>query len=324
MKKIRNKIIAIFSIFILSVILIGCTNRDNEIVIGQGDWDSVTFHDEVVKFIIEEGYDTNVRIVPADTAILVTSLISGDVDLTTELWTDNIATYEDDIANGHYKSLSTNFDDNQQGLYVPTYLVEGSDVLAPNLKTVEDLKDYAHLFEDPEGGDKGILYGGPEGWSATKFLKNKFTEYGLDEHYTFKTIDSNATLSATLASAYEKQEPWVGYNWEPTWIMGIYDMTLLEDSPYSEENFEKGIGSFPTVDVTVAVTKGFEKRFPEITEFLSNYETSSVITSDALGYMQKNDVEAKETAIWFLKNNQDLWTNWLPEDIAEKVLNALG
>jgi len=192
------------------------------------------------------------------------------------------------------------------------------------LKSVEDLKDYAHLFENPEGGDKGILYGGPEGWSATAFLEQKFNAYGLDEHYTFRTIDSNATLSATLASAYAKNEPWVGYNWEPTWIMGMYDMTLLEDSPYSEADFDKGIGAFPTVDVTIVVTKGFEDRYPEITEFLSNYQTSSDITSTALGYMQENNVEADETAKWFLTNNQDLWTEWLPEDIVQKVLNALG
>ena len=44
--------------------------------------------------------------------------------------------------------LSTNFDDNSQGLYVPTYVIEGDkergiEAVAPDLKTVEDLAKYA-------------------------------------------------------------------------------------------------------------------------------------------------------------------------------------
>ena len=40
-----------------------------------------------------------------------------------------------------------------------------------------------------------------------------------------------------MISAIERGEPWVGYNWEPTWVMGLYDMTLLEDEPYDEEKW---------------------------------------------------------------------------------------
>jgi glycine betaine/proline transport system substrate-binding protein len=42
-----------------------------------------------------------------------------------------------------------------------------------------------------------------------------------------------------------------------------------------------------------------------------------------LAYMQENDAEADETAKWFLQEYEDLWTKWLPEDIAGKVQEAL-
>ncbi|WP_407058498.1 glycine betaine ABC transporter substrate-binding protein [Paracerasibacillus soli] len=51
------------------------------------------------------------------------------------------------------EKVSTNFADNDQGLYVPAYVIEGDEErgiepLAPDLETVEDLKKYPHIFKD--------------------------------------------------------------------------------------------------------------------------------------------------------------------------------
>ena len=141
--------------------------------------------------------------------------------------------------------------------------------------------------------------------------------------YTFKTIDSSATLFATLSSAYEKKEPWVGYGWEPTWIMGMLDMVLLEDESYSVENFNDGVGSFPSVNVTVCMSNDASEKYPEIKAFLANYQTSSAMTNEALAYMSENNVEADQAAIYFLKNNTDLWSNWVTKEAYDKVMTAL-
>lgn len=317
--KLMKKLMILVAAIAIAFTISAC-EPEQTIVIGEGDWDSNAFHDQVAKIIIEEGYGVNVDVVLADTAVMVSSLKAGDIDLSMELWSDNIPTYEDDIRAGEYVYLSTNFDDNTQGLYIPTYLAEEY----PGLQTVQDLKDYADLFPNPEGGDKGIIYGGPEGWSATAMLHDKMEAYGLDEYYDFKTIDSTSTMNATLASAIANEEPWVGYNWEPTWVLGLYDLTLLEDSPYSPEDFEQGIGAFPSVDVNVVVNAEFEETYPEITEFLKNYETSSETTSEALAYMQENDVEAEAAAIWFLQENVDLWDSWVTDEAYDNIIEFLN
>ncbi|MFU8793738.1 MAG: ABC transporter substrate-binding protein [Acholeplasmataceae bacterium] len=321
MKHIKTqskKLITILLILSALLTVAACTQPD-EIIFGQGDWDSNLFHDEVARYIIEEGYGVATRSVSAETSVMIATLTTNDIDVAMEIWSDNLPTYQDDLDNGLYQKVSVNFDDNAQGLYIPAYL----QLEYPDLVTVEDLKDYAHLFEHPEGLDKGIIYGGPEGWGATAFLDNKITAYGLDEFYEFRKIDSNTILSSTLADAYSNEEPWVGYNWEPTWIMGIYDMVLLEDSAYSSEDFAQGIGAFPSVSVDIVVSNDFADKYPEITAFLSNYRTTSDITSQALGYMSDNDASGRETAIWFLKNNQSLWSNWVPTDIYDKVMASL-
>lgn len=304
--------------FFIALTLSACEMPD-VITVGEGNWDSNAFHDQVAKIIIEEGYGVEVDVVPADTAIMVSGLKSKDVNLSMELWSQNVLTYNNDIKNGEYVEVTTNFDDNTQGIYIPAYLQEEY----PGLVSITDLPDYAYLFPNPEGGDLGIIYGGPEGWSATLHLHNKMEEYGLDEFYTFKTIDSSATLNATLAGAYIKEEPWVGYNWEPTWALGVYDMVLLEDSSYSAENFEMGIGSFPSVDVTIVVDNDFKDKYPEVFAFLENYTSSSEITNQALAYMQENDADAQETAIWFLLENTDLWRSWVTEDAYQNIIDAI-
>lgn len=318
MKSLMKKFF-IFGLLSLSVFALAACDGSDEIVFGQGDWDSNAFHDEVARFVIENGFDVNTRSVMSDTAVTIQSLRSGDVDVSMEIWSDNIPSYPDDIAAGLYQELSVNFDDNAQGLYIPRYLYEAH----PGLRTVQDLPDYVDLFTTDDSGDLGVIYGGPEGWSATAFLNNKMEAEGLDEFFEFRTIDSNAILSATIADAFANEEPWVGYNWEPTWVMGIYDLVLLEDSEYSADAFEQGLGAFPSVSVNVVVRPGFADEFPEISAFLTQYQTSSDLTSEALGYMIENDVEAYDAALWFLDNYRSMWTAWLPSDVADNVLEAL-
>lgn len=326
MKLILKRVFSLVMVVSLLLALAGCGSSGEErrsITMGEGDWDSNAFQDEVIKIILENGYDVDVEIVTADTAVMISSLKTENLDVCVELWSDNVVTYEDDIANGDYVELGLNFNDNTQGLYVPRYLVEGADALAPGLKSVQDLMNYVDLFENPEDPDMGIIYGGPEGWSATEFMHKKMDEYGLSDVYEFKTIDSGATLAATLSGAYTKGEPWVGYYWEPTWVLGLYDMVLLEDSEYNADDFAQGIGSFPTVDVTVVSTQAFIDENPDLAEFFGNYHTTSAIINEALAYMQENEVEADEAAEWFLQERQDVWTDWVDDEVAAAVLEAV-
>ena len=48
---------------------------------------------------------------------------------------------------------------------------------------------------------------------------------------------SSAALAATLVGAYKKGEPWVGYYWAPTPILGKYDMVRLEGSEFEAASY---------------------------------------------------------------------------------------
>jgi len=327
MKNKVKKFFLFFLIILTSLLHVACQYDTEEIVIGEGDWQSNEFYNQIAKVIIEEGYGKEVTITKVDTPLLVQSLKGQSIHVNTETWSDNIPTYYSDIEEGFYEELAVNFDDNIQGIFIPKYLADEYDI-----EYIEDLVDHKELFPDPDttGWDpdvhKALVYGGTDGWAVTEFLINKFNNYevypDLVENFNFRPIDSTAILNSILTNKYNNEEPWVGYNWMPTAIMGKLDMVMLKDEhPY---DFEQGTGNPPTNNVTVVATKGFRDDYPEITAFLENFQTSSQVASDALAYMEENELSAAETAQWWLKNNVSYWEEWVNEDVVNKVLDAIG
>jgi ABC-type proline/glycine betaine transport system substrate-binding protein len=57
-------------------------------------------------------------------------------------------------------------------------------------------------------------------------MRNKFAFYGLNENFNYIDPGSGTTLAASISAACEKGEPIVAYYWEPTWIMGKYDLVF--------------------------------------------------------------------------------------------------
>ena len=303
---------------------------DDTLVFADAGWDSIRIHNSIAGFIIENGYDYKTDVITGSSPITLRGLRQGDIDIYMEAWTDNFKeVYQPGIDSGDIVELSINFDDNAQGLYVPTYMIKGDkergiNPVTPNLKMVKDLTEYWETFRDPDDPQKGRIYGSPPNWVADEILRGKFETYDLEDKYNYFNPGSDTALSTSLVSAVKKGKPWVGYYWEPTWIMGKYDMTLLEDEPFDQEKWENGYAcEFPGVKVTVAVNKDVVNKAPEVVEFLKNYKTSSELTNKMLAYMQEHNADSKEAAKWFLTEYEDLWTQWVPEDIADKVKKAL-
>ena len=310
--KFLSKLTSLFLLTLGLFMLASCEAGEEEttVILGEASWASSIFHNRVAGYILEHGFGATVETQPTETAVMIATLPNGDIDVSLELWSDNVPTYADDIAAGNYVEVSTNYDDNTQGLYVPGYLQDNyADYgLSEPIEDIQDLlkPEVIALFEDPNDDSKGVIYGGPSSWSASAFLNLKMEAYGFDAEYNFEMINSSAALAAQIAGAFESEDPIVSYYWEPTSLMGLYDLRLLSDTPYSAEDFAEGKGAFPTVNVNVVTRPGFADDMPEINTFFSNYVTSSALTNSALGYMEENDATPEQAAIWFLQQN-DAW-----------------
>ncbi|MBO8158202.1 MAG: ABC transporter substrate-binding protein [Thermosyntropha sp.] len=318
----------------------GCGTTDKpagetkpKIILGDYSWDSALVHNRIAGFIIEKGYGYPVDYTFGESMIILQGLERGDIDISMETWVDNIReAYAKMIASGNVKDLGDNFADARQGWYVPAYVIKGDpergiEPMAPDLKKVTDLAKYWELFKDPEEPGKGRFYNSPAGWVVTSINEKKMEAYGLSKYYNVFSSGSDAALATSIASAYEKGKPWLGYYWEPTWIMGKYDMIKLEEPVYDEKVWEKDYGcDFPPSKVTITINSGLEEKAPEVVEFLKNYETTLKQNNAVLAYMQDNGggkEGAEKAALWFFEQYPDTWKAWLPADVAAKVEKAL-
>lgn len=329
----QKKVFLLGMVLVLLLTLGACDSSTDKtvekLVIADGSWDSVRVHNAIAKIILEAGYGYEIEFMPGSTVNLEMAHIQGDINIHMEQWGDNYPSYQPAVDAGDIIEVGVNFNDNAQGFYVPRYLIEGDEergikALAPDLKTVEDLKKYPELFTDAEDPGKGAIVNAPPSWDASEIMNAKYIYYGLEEVYNLVNSGSESGLSASLSSAYEKGDPWVGYYWVPTWISGKYDIVLLEEEAYTPEAWANNYQcAFKAIDCTITMDKASYKKYPDVAEFLSKYQTNSEIISEFLVYMQNNETNIQETADWFMKERQDIWQAWVTEDVFNSVVSSL-
>ncbi len=321
----------------ISLVLAGCAGEPEvkpTIKLSDLNWGSAQFQSEMAKIIIEEGYGYPVELISGETIPLFQGLRTGDLDVFLEGWLQNQQeAYDTAMAAGDIVLLSFINNDNwQSGFVVPTYVIEGDSArgiepMAPNLKSVFDLDQPEHkeLFKNPENPDKGLIMNGPPGWECEIVIVEQVITYGLTDHYDIMNTGSSTGLFASLQGAYDKGEPWLGYLWGPTWIAGALDLTLLEEPAYDEEVWNENYGcAWPSVDLFIAGHKDFPDKAPDVAEMFEKWEMDSPTLEEVLSYMNDTGGEPVDAAIWFLKNREELWTKFVPADVAEKVKAAIA
>ncbi len=314
----------------------GCSpssdSSDEVIRFADCSWDTQTFMVYVAAFIVEHGYGYGTRIDPTTNVVGLKAIEIGDIDVHMEV--ANIALQEPHdalIATGLGEDLGVCYSPMTQLWLVPTYVIGGDaargiEPMAPNLKSVFDLPEYWELFKDPEMPEKGRFYGCIPGWQCEKTNKLKIEGYGLDEYYNVFTPGSDTALATSMIAAYEKGEPWFGYYWQPTWVLGKVDMTALEEPAWTEELWtEENLYAcgYPREDNYIIGATSLKERAPDVRQFLLDFNIPLDVINTMLVYLQDAGKDAPEAAPWFLTRYEDVWTEWVPADVAERVKAAL-
>ena len=326
-----------FSIVFITALLLGltsaCQSKSDKIITliaADSGWDSQKFHNALAKLVIEHAYDGyKLEFSTASSTMNWQSLKNNDVDLDIEEWIDTIPTYYDDLKNGEIINISVLVEDSRQGIYVPRYVVEGDPARgiapsAPDLRRVTDISKYYKVFPDDEDHSKGRLYGSIPSWMTDAVLYKRFCYLGLDKNYNYVRLGSEVALFISLASAYNLGEPWLGYCYEPTWVVGKLDLIMLEDEPFEQAAFLEGKTGFSTQELLNLSSRNFSSKAPEILEFIKRYRTGSALLSKALAYIDETKATHEATAIWFAKENDGLLDVWLPPENAKKLREYLS
>ena len=331
--KMKSKfLVLVLSVMISVVFAAGIAfSSPVRIVVTDNGWDSQQFHNHIAKFIVENGFDGfTLEMQTASSTMNWLAMIAGDVDLDIESWTDNVASFEDDVANGDVIPMGVLVEDSAQGFFVPRFVIEGCperniEPMAPTLRTVADLIRYPQVFRDPEEPGRGRIHGAPPGWMADEVMYATYRYHGLDASFIYFRVGSEAILFASLESAYNLSDPWVGYLYAPSWVTGRLDLVMLEAAPFVDlEQLHRGATEFPRQALRIVSSSRFAERAPALVDFFSRYNTGAQRVSEALAFLEETGASHENAAIWFLRNNDNLLDEWLEPAQAARVREALA
>lgn len=297
-------------------------------------WESAAFSTYLLKTIVEKGYGCEVEVVPGSSAALEVALTQNDIQVLAELWDGRTEIIEKGIEAGQVKVVGDTLEGGaEQGWYVPTYLVQGDptqnlEPLAPQLKSVEQLADYTTLFKSPTQSEQGRFYNCPTGWVCETTNTGLLKVLGLNTTYENFRAGTGAALDAAISSAYERREPILFYYWQPAGLMAKYDFTRLEQHPFNRTCWEAIVAQsdqacktdFLASHLRIAVSDAFAQTHPQLVSFFEKYSVPAAVINQAILDMSEQKLTGSQVAERFIETNPDLWMNWVPEPVAQRLL----
>jgi glycine betaine/proline transport system substrate-binding protein len=302
-----------------------------KVTIGEMNWGSAQVIANVEKFVLEAGYGCQVGLIQTSTVPAMTSMVEkGEPDIASEIWINSVKeVFNKGVEDGRVVSAGDVLSDGGvEAWWIPKYVAEAH----PDLKTIQDVIANAKMFPDPEDPSKGRFYNCPSGWACKIINNNLFRAYGMNKAFNNFDPGSAEGLAGSIAKAYERQEPWFGYYWAPTSVLGKYPMVKVELGEFSaaghacntKENCEDPqAGRYPPSQVIAATTKTFADSHQAEFAFLQKISIPNDVMNAVLAWGEDNQAEGNEMAGYFIKTYEALWTSWLPEDVATKVKAAL-
>ncbi|AZD66375.1 glycine betaine/proline transport system substrate-binding protein [Pseudomonas chlororaphis] len=301
------------------------------------NWESGSLITDILRTIVEKGYDLPTDTLPGTTITLETALANNDIQVIGEEWAGRSPVWVKAEAEGKVAALGDTVKGATEGWWVPEYVVKGDPAkgikpLAPGLRSVTDLARYKDVFKDPESPGKGRFLNSPIGWTSEVVNKQKLKAYGLTDSYVNFRSGSGAALDAEITSSIRRGQPVLFYYWSPTPLLGRFKLIQLEEPPFDAEAWKtltdpEHPNPRPTRSLasklSIGVSTPFQKQYPQIAEFFSKVDLPIEPLNKALAEMSEKHTPPREAARAFLKAHPQVWRAWLPEDVADKVSASL-
>jgi len=254
---------------------------------------------------------------------LVSVSETGEPDILTEIWTNGAPAYKGLLESGAIIQVTEVLSDGGvEGFFVPNYLLEKH----PELATIEGIAANPELV-----GNR--FHNCPEGWTCLNVSTNLLKAGGLiDAGIENFVHGSGETLAASIAAAHENKEPWFGFYWAPTSVLGKYPMTLVEMAPHDPEKHTCNItadcatpsmSAFPRSVVVTVLSKEFMAKNSEISNLMTNLSFTNSQMGETLAWVEDNNASYDEGAVYFLTTYKDVWGSWLNEAARENLSSLL-
>ena len=289
------------------------------------NWTSAQIQNRIAQYIVEKGYGYPTDVVFGATLPLFQGLRRGDSHITMEIWLPNQdEAWEEAQSAGEVVSIGESLGkDWQSSFVIPAYLQEEY----PDLDSVEDLKEekFKALFRTTETGDKARLVSCVIGWSCEEVNAAQIEAYGLSDHVEIINPGDGAALNADLYGAYERREPWLGYQWGTNDPSLVLDLVRLKEPEYTDECwFTTKACAYEDATILIAVHPDVLSGAPDVVEMLRAWGLNIDVYSAIAQWQRENaDASTNDAALWWLKSNPGIWNGWVTADAAAAIQSAL-
>tara|TARA_Y100000817_G_C16790412_1_gene514829 strand:- start:127 stop:1131 length:1005 start_codon:yes stop_codon:yes gene_type:complete len=325
-----------FAAFILSsfLVLSAGTANAKRLTAAVADWTGGEITCQVAVSILEQelGYKVERIVFPSGTG-LWEAISAGDIDFACESWpgyaeADDVMLnapliYDGEVVveysgTGEVIAFTTGII-GASDYYVPKYFVDAN----PDFKNWEDLNKFKAEFATVETGSKGRLIGCPvAGWNCHD--QKRLDILGLD--FEAVELGTEVALLAEAQGAYDRQEPFLMYLWEPHFFFGKNEMVGIQlpthnaCETFTEANNWKdcGMGSWPATnwpkDFTMNYMNPAVMEKPENAEALAFFKKMKFQNGDQAKMLVRVDSDglSVEEAVQEWKDSTDEWQAWLP------------
>ena len=302
------------------------TGPTSTITFGDLNWSSVMLQNRIAQYIAEKGYGYSTSVESGTTRSLFQALRAGNIDVLMEVWLPNQEEdWEEALAEGAVsspgRSLGTDW---QSAFVIPKYLQEQY----PDLDSVEDLKEeqYRSLFATDETDGKARLVSCVIGWQCEGVNAKQIEGYGLSEHVHIVNPASEYALFADLTEAYENEEPWLGYQWGTSESALLFDLVRLEEPAYSDECWETTMAcAYEDNTILIAVNAGLSESAVDFVDVLTEWDFNvEEVYKPVVQWQGENpDTNTEDAAMWWLRENNDVWSQWVTADASAAIQEAL-
>lgn len=297
------------------------------------NWESASVLTEVMRTVMEKGYGCKTETIPGNTVAMEVALSKNDIQVLAEEWIGRSDAWNVAAKAGSVVPLGNVIVGASEGWYVPEYVIKGDPSrgikpMAPGLKAVTDLPAYKTLFKDSEEPSKGRFLNCPTGWTCEGVNSQKLKAYKLTDSYVNFRPGTGPALDAAITSEYQRGKPIVFYYWAPTALMGKFKFVKLQEPAFNDACFKTlsdkdhanpcGTAS-PVAVIQAGVSKVFRDADPVLSGFLSKFNIPLDLLNTSLAEMADQKLAAPQVAQLFFKRHPEIWTKWVPTEIATKI-----
>ena len=221
----------------------------------------------LAKAVLEDELDYDVELTQADPGVIYSAVASGDQDLFLDAWLPHTHEpywdkYQDELVD-----LGPNYAYGVTGLVVPAYV------------KIDSIDQLNSIKDDLDGKIIGIGTGA----GITRNTNRAIEEYDLD---LVQVNSSGPAMTAALKDAIDDHKSIVVTGWKPHWMFGRFDLKVLSDPR----------GVYPIDGCKTIARKGFVKDFPEVAQFLTNFNLTEAHLLDLMLKIDDSDDDVADVA----------------------------